>query len=220
VRLTDDAIAYAPDVAVYLVNDLSTRGRKQLVARGIKSEPYQPRWLARRSMLWLKLEKNAVSTRLERVAARKDIANRLDLDAIGRDLRRDLDQLVVATEAVHVLPVLVGLAPRIRREQPVATQAANAMSRVLYMPNVYIGDMTESFYRNNDELRAVAAARRAPYIETIDKMPARAEYYVDSSHTTRQGSRALGAIVGEEMARDPAVRARLNAHGRGCADAG
>ena len=81
--------------------------------------------------------------------------------------------------------------------------------------NVYIADMTEAIYAYNTVLRDVAAVRATPFIATLDRMPARPNYYIDSTHTTVAGSAALGTIVGDRLATAPEFT-RLVAERGGC----
>lgn len=215
-RLFEDAGEAKPDIVVFLFNDVSGRARRQLEAKGVEAKPYEPSWFATQSLLWQKLEKNETAEALKRLAARKDKANRLDLDALIAPLMQELDSLTKQVEAHGMLPVFVASAPRIRRSQSLTTQADNAISRVLYMPKVFIGDITESFYRYNDALKQTAAAHRVPYVETIEQMPDGASFYVDSSHTTVEGSRIFGRIVGKALGVDVQIRELLHQRGQGC----
>jgi len=212
-RFLDDSLKFQPDIAVYLLNDISGRAVDQLAEEGVDVRGYEPSWYAEHSQLWLKLEKNAEAERLKRIASRKDVASRINLDEIEHDLMEELDVLTTVTKESGVLPVYVGNAPRIRREQPLPVQVEYAISRVLYMPNVFIGDITESFYRYNDALRRTAAKFQVPYIETIDRMPDGGAYYADSSHTTPRGSEVFGTIVGNALAASPQVTALIKQHG-------
>ena len=131
----------------------------------------------------------------------------------GRDIRGMVDG-VVGTE---VLPVLVENSSLLRREQSLSQQAENAEVGVLYLPNIFVGDLTEAYYRFNDELRAVAKEYSLPYIETMNALPADPAYYVDTHHTTRAGSRILGEVVGKSLAKHPSIRALIAQRGKGCA---
>lgn len=215
-RLFEDTTVAAPDITVFLFNDVSSRARNQLTARGVEAKPYEPSWFGEQSILWMKLEKNYTAENLMRVAARKDKSNRLDLDAMAVPLRHELNDLTRAVIARGQLPVLVGSAPRMRRSQSLSVQVDNAVSRVLYMPKVFIGDITESYYRYNDTLRQTAKDHDVPYIETIDRVPDERVYYVDSSHTTAAGSKLFGQIVGSALVADPKVRSVLHDRGLAC----
>jgi hypothetical protein len=213
-RLVEDAMPLQPDIAVIMVNDITARGRDQL---GGATGVYKPSWLASRSLLWLKLEKTAESERLKRAAERIDASKRLDLDAMSRDVRRDIRAVLDQVEKLKLATVLVENASRLRREQPLPVQAENALSEVLYLPNVYVGDLTESYYRYNGELRAAARDYRISYIPTMDRIPATPAYYVDTHHTTKAGSRILGQIVGDSLAADPSIRTLVRDRGNNCA---
>ena len=215
-RLFEDALPYQPDIAVFLLNDINSRAHDQLVARGLAVEGYRPTWLAEHSLLWEKVEKNATAERLKRVAARTDVSHRLDFGNMQAKLSVELDALVSAVVAKDIEPVFVGNATRIRREQPLSEQIENSTSRVLYMPDVYIGDITSSFYYYNDTLRSIARARHIPYVETVDQMPAGAAFYVDTSHTTAKGSAIFGEIVGRRLLASPDIRTLIKTRGSNC----
>lgn len=216
-RIAEESAPLQADIAVITINDVTSRGRKQLVARGVEANAYRPSWLAERSLLWLKLEKNAEAQRLKRLALRRDLANRLDFAALKRDLRADLISLVQMVSTQSALPVLVENASIMRREQSLETQAEYAINRLLYLPGLFIGDMTESLYRYNETLGSVAKQSGIPLIRTLDAMPAKRSFYRDATHTTASGNQRLGEIVGAALSADPAVRQVLNRRGAGCA---
>ena len=215
-RLIQDAMPFKPDIAILMVNDIDTRGR---TLAGERDNQYKPGWLARHSLLWLKVEKTALAERLKRVATRMDAAKRLDLDALARGARRDIRLLLDHIKGFDMLPVLVENSSRLRREQPLSEQGENADSVVLYLPNVFVGDVTAAFYRYNEELKSAARDYSLPYVETMNALPADAEHYVDTHHTTKTGSRMLGQVVGDSLAHDPAIRAVIRERGKGCAAA-
>lgn len=216
-RLTEDAAKFEPDIVVFLLNDLTQRGRLQLIARGIPTESYTPGWLAQYSILWLKLEKNAVAQHLKRVAMREDLASRIDFGALQSNLRSDLSALIASAKNQNTLPILVENAPILRQEQSIEMQADHATNRLLYLPRVFVEDITEFSYWYNGMLHEAAVADNVPYIPTIGKMPAKLTYYADASHTTVQGSRVFGSIVGDALSSDPAVLALLKKRGFSCA---
>jgi len=212
-RLVEDAMPLQPDVAVLMVNDIAERGRNQI---GAASDLYKPSWLASNSLLWLKVEKTAESERLKQVAARIDGSKRLNLDAMSRNVRHDIRAVLDEIQKLKLATVIVENATRLRREQPISVQADNALSEVLYLPNVYVGDLTESYYRYNAELRAAARDYRIPYIPTMNRMPATPAYYVDTHHTTKAGSQILGQIVADSLVADPSIRAVIRDRGNNC----
>jgi len=212
-RLIQDGMPFQPDVAVLMVNDVSTRGRD---LSGEKDHVYRPSWLARRSLLWLKVEKTAASERLKRVAAREDVAKRLNLNAFAQSVRQDIREMLDGVPQLGLLPVLVENSSLLRREQSIAQQAENAATASLYLPNVFARDVTEAFYRFNDELRAAAREYSLPYVETMNAIPGEAAYYVDTHHTTKAGSRVLGTAIGASLAKHPAMRALIRERGKGC----
>ena len=216
-RIAEESAPLQADIAVITINDATSRGRKQLAARGEDAKAYRPSWLAERSLLWLKLEKNGEAQRLKRLALRRDVANRLDFAVLKRDLHLDLISLVQTVRAQSALPILVENAPILRREQSLETQAEYAINRLLYLPGLFIGDMTESLYRYNETLGDVAKQARIPLIRTLDAMPAKRVFYRDATHTTASGNRRLGEVVGAALSADPAVRQVLNQRGAGCA---
>lgn len=216
-RLTEDTAKFEPDIVVFLVNDLTQRGRLQLTARGIPTEGYTPGWLAQHSILWLKVEKNAVAQHLRRVAMRQDLANRIDFGVLKSGLSRDLATLIASAKKQNTLPILVENAPILRREQPIEMQADHATNRLLYLPRVYVEDITEFSYWYNGVLREAAAGGNVPFIPTIGMMPAKLAYYADASHTTVEGSSVFGLIVGDRLSSDSAVLELLKKRGSGCA---
>src|SRR5262249_39975390 len=158
----------------------------------------------------------AAAMNLQRVAARKDISNRLDIESIVKELRIGLVDITATTQSQSVLPILVENAPLMRRDQPLSVQAENAYSRVLYLPHVFVGDITELVYRYNAVLRDVAEKEHVPYIAAIDEMPDNPTFYSDSSHTSTRGSKAFGEIVGSAMAKDSSIKSILEKRSPGC----
>lgn len=216
-RFGVDARPLQPDVAFFLLNDVNSRSRDQLKARGIEIKAYKPNFLGKHSILWDKVAKNYASIHYRRIASRPEIAKRLDLGALATVVRADADQVIETVLQSGALPVMVENAPKLRRSQSREEQVANALSRVLYMPGVFIEDITESSYTYNEQLRSSADAHGVPFIATLAQMPSDDAYYVDSSHTTRLGSKVYGELVGHAMAADPRVVKRLNDRGDGCA---
>ncbi len=214
-RFVEDTLALRPDVAIFQGTDMTSRARQHIKARGGDSSPYRPSWFARHSYLWRKIEVNLVAQRLLRIAARSDLAMRLDLPAMLAGLAPETEHLLSTAQQHGVLPVLVENAFRQRREQSIDEQLAGGAQRALFLPNVYIADMTEAIYAYNTVLRDVAAVRATPFIATLDRMPARPNYYIDSTHTTVAGSAALGTIVGDRLATAPEFT-RLVAERGGC----
>lgn len=216
-RLAGETAPLEPDIAVFMINDTTRRGREQLAARGIETAGYKPGWLAERSLLWLKLEKNVTAQRLKRIALRQDIANRLDLAQLEGDLFRDLEALVQTAMAQNALPVLVENAPISRRAHSLVTQAEYSVNRLLYLPGVFIADVTESNYRYNATMGDVAKSTGVPLIRTLEKMQDNKAFYLDATHTTPRGNERLGGIIGEALSANLAVKEVLNKRGAGCA---
>jgi hypothetical protein len=213
-RLIQDGLPFKPDIGILMVNDINTRGRD---LAGEQNNQYRPSWLARRSLLWLKVEKTALSERLKRVAAREDAAKRLDLNAFSRGARRDIRLLLDDIVRFEMMPVLVENSSLLRREQSLLQQAENAETALIYLPNVFAGDLTAAYYRFNAELESAARDLSLPYIATMNALPADATHYVDTHHTTKVGSRKLGEVVGDSLARHPQIRALIRERGNGCA---
>ena len=216
-RLAGEAASLEADIAVFMINDTTRRGRDQLAGRDLKATGYEPGWLAERSLLWLKLEKNVAAQRLKRFSLRRDVANRLDLAKMQGELHLDLKSLVRMAETHNALPVFVENAPISRREQSLETQAEYSINRLLYLPGVFIADVTEANYRYNETLRDVAESARIPLIRTLDKMPDKKAFYIDATHTTPRGNERLGGIIGEALSADLAVKRTLNERGSDCA---
>ena len=223
-RFVEDTMPLAPDIAVFLLNDLMTLAHRQL---GGSTGDYQPSWFARHSYLWLKVEKNLDAQRLLRIAGRRDSALRLDLPSMLAGVDADTGRLLAAATERQVLPVIVEKAAWLRREQTLgeqmavagASNLAGAAKRSVYLPYVYIGDVTEAFYVYNERLRETAAAHAVPFIATVDRLPARPNYYVDTVHTTDAGSLVLGTIVGDSLAANPVVARMIAERGQGCRSA-
>jgi hypothetical protein len=212
-RLIQDGMPFKPDIGILMVNDIETRGRD---LAGEKDNQYKPGWLARHSLLWLKVEKTALAERLKHVATREDAAKRLDLETLARGARKDIRLLLDDIARFEMMPVLVENSTRLRREQPFTQQAENADSAVVYMPNVFIGDLTAAYYRFNAELESAARDYALPYVATMNALPADGTHYVDTHHTTKTGSRRLGEVVGDSLVRHPQVRALIRERGKGC----
>lgn len=215
-RFIEDTLGLQPDIAILQGTDMTNRARKHIKARGGDADPYRPSWLARQSYLWQKIEKNIEAQRLLRIAARADLAMRLNFPSMLADLAPETERLLSTAQQHGVLPVLVENAFRQRREQSIDEQLAGGAQRALYMPNVYVADITEAIYAYNTVLRDVATAKATPFIATLDRMPSRPDYYVDTSHTTAAGSAVLGAIVGEGLVANTAIAQLIAERGKGC----
>ncbi|MES9957468.1 MAG: SGNH/GDSL hydrolase family protein [Sedimenticola sp.] len=204
-RFNEDALPYKLDIAVFLLSDVSGRVISQLRKQGDELQSYRPSKFAQLSLLWLKIEKNVEALRLQRLAARDDISLRINQEMLKAKLRKDASMLAKTTLDAGVLPVFVENASRLRREQATKQQIDAAKSRLLYMPGIYIRDVTEALYNNNTAQAEVARELDIPMISTIKQMPSDAKYYADSSHTSQAGSRIFGRLVGKGLANDPRI---------------
>lgn len=214
-RLEHETRPLAPDLAVFLLSDINMRILQQLRERGLTVEPYLPSPLARASILWQKLEKNAEALRLQRLAVRPDAALRIDPDALRADFDARLAAFAARVDRVGVPQAWVENAPRMRREHTPRELVEIASSRLLYVPGVYIGDVLESLYRYNDAQASVAGAHGIPYYRTLAHVSDAGQNYTDSTHFTARGNLHFGEAVGKSLALDPRL-ARL-ATARGCA---
>ncbi len=220
-RFVEDTQPYAPDIAVVMLNDIFSMARRHL---NLGDGEYRPSWLAKHSHLWRTVEKNMEAEQLLRIAGRRDLAKRIDLPVMLADVGSEAGHLLATTKEQGVLPVVVEKAPWLRREQSAdeqlalagATNLAGTATRAVYVPQAYTGDVTEAFYSYNARLREAAAAHAAPFIATVERMPARPNYYADTVHTTAAGSAILGAIVGDGLAANTAVARLIAERGKGC----
>jgi lysophospholipase L1-like esterase len=199
----------APDVVVIYeaTNDLAIESGQLAVTRGVAAPARADgSWLARHSLLWFLIEKNATIQQLQSSAADDTGKLRVDPRELSQGFERRLRDMVRAAQAVAPVVGVATFAPRIRRGQSDEEQRQSAVTALYYMPFLTLDGLIGGFEEYNRVIRTVAAETGALLIDGEDRIPADALHYNDSVHFRDAGSRAMAARVSQALLDSPAFR--------------
>jgi lysophospholipase L1-like esterase len=184
-----------PDVIVIYEanNDLTYNTFQLAVEQHIASKraDQELMWPSRYSLLWHLIEMNLRAWMLQRSATQMEGKLKLDKQRIVAPFRRDLVELVQASQRVAGLVVLLTFSTQHRKNQTPEQQARAAVTSLYYMPYMSISGLIDAFDSYNETIREVAQQRGALLVAGEDAIPGDAEHFVDSVHFTDKGSRAM-----------------------------
>jgi hypothetical protein len=208
----DSYIAKAqPDIVVILPRDINEDADNLAIARKIHNGVhYEPSWLARRSVLWGKLEKNAVVIKRMRAANREEGKLAFHPEELSEDFELRLSALVKAVQDVGAEPVLLGITGQLRRGQDPDQQVRAASTILLYMPYLSIEGYLNAEDEFNRVITEVASETGAPLIASHLSVPADSHNFADSLHFSPAGSKFAGEAIGRELTRIPEIAALLS----------
>lgn len=199
-----------PDVVFiyHATNDIVRDTRARALAAGFDASWGDERsWLARISVAWDLIEKNArVAVRKRRAA---EGAALLDVDesALAARFQERLEALIREAQARAPLVVVLTFSTRLRPEQSPQEQLLAATTSILYMPYMDPPRLLRIFAAYNDAIRRAAAATGALLVDAERAIPGDGEHFQDSVHLTAAGCARMAEVVAERLRGAPAFQA-------------
>jgi lysophospholipase L1-like esterase len=197
-----------PDVIVIYegINDISRDTRQQAEQAGFAAPiDSESRGIARYSLAYRLIRKNLELIERRDLAARRGYVPQLDtLTAV---FAQNLDDLVTAAQTVAPVVAVATLTQKVRPDQPLEVQHANANTHHYYMPHLSVAAVLEVYAAYNNVIRAVARNRRILLIEGEQLIPGDDRHFRDSVHFSDEGSRAMAARVAAALLADASVQA-------------
>ncbi len=205
------------DVVVALPGDMTTDLQVAAARAGYnKGQHIHQSWLARRSLLWEKIEKNAAIVRSQRSAFSSEGKFAPDLAALSDKFSTRLQDLLDALAKDPVYVAVPTISSHVRREMDRAAQVRAAGSALFYMPYVSIPTLLDAQDAYNVAIRAVVGRSGVQLIGDEDTIPADETHFVDSRHFAPRGSAVMGRRVGQALLGSPGFREFLQAHAPAC----
>jgi lysophospholipase L1-like esterase len=199
-----------PDVIVIYEghNDLSGNGLELAIEQGLASKPAEMEllWPAKYSLLWYLVEKNLLIMRNQQTALQAEGKLRIDRDKLDGPFRRDLRELVAASQRSARLVVLVTLTYRLRKDQSPQEKKEAAVTNVFYMPYISADGLIDVVENYNDVIREVANEKGTLLVEGDKGIPGNKEYFADSVHFTDKGSQAQAERVSRVLIESKALQ--------------
>jgi len=202
-----------PDVIViyHATNDLSVELRELAAAKGVTrtAQVEPPSWLANHFLLWNLAEKNLRVWVAQRKAEAK--VGRLEIDApsLGERFRRDLTELVRASQQHARLVAVATFSTQLRAGETPEEQIRASASALYYMPFMTPSGLLASYARYNQIIREVAASTGAVLVDNENDIPGDPQHFTDTVHFADAGSKAMADRVSRTLAPHPALRALL-----------
>jgi len=214
-------VPHDPDVVVVLPGDLSVDADRLAIEKGISTgEHFRPSWLAERSALWFKIEKNIQVIQLQRSAHRPDGKLQFTRDEFSGEFERRLVALLDSVGEVADLTVVSTISSQLRESQSDAEQLVAANTALFFMPYMSIDGLIAARRYHNDAIRAVGRRHGAIVVDGHDETPGTTEYFLDTAHFSAAGSRLMAQRVANRLLDDPAFRDFLASSPARCTVAG
>lgn len=210
---------YHPDLAVICINDINQAAAKQAHQEGIFSgQHYRKSWLARRSLLFFKIEKNLViAKRLLFAHSQRGKLNALP-DTVLAESRSKLEALAELFREDGVDIVFVENGRRIRGNQSWFQQLRAAASQVFFLPYMSVSGFLNIQKQHVDILDSLCREKSIPFYDLSSAVPGEARYYVDSAHFSDEGSRLFGRAVADKLGSSQLFADMLETKGRDSQD--
>jgi hypothetical protein len=216
-RFSAQVASMEPDLVVVLTNDLNGDGRVQAQAAGIwDKHRYKPSWLAEHSLVWGKIEKNLFILKLQRQSYNPRGKLAMDIDGVKRQYLDHLQELLREASAVVDQTVVLKIATRFRAGQTRDEQIDAAGSRLFYMPYATVPDIVAAIDGYNEVIDSLAGTSGVTVIDPRPAVPPDNVHFSDTSHTTAQGSKALGEYLGGLLASDREFNSLVERINPGC----
>jgi hypothetical protein len=200
-----------PDLVVVLPSDMNFDLDRYMVRHGLGNGiHYEPSWLARRSVLWSKVEMNATILRRQRLASRTNVHTDIPADAVIPAFDQRLRTLVSSIRASGSEPVLLESTGQVRRGQSRSEQVAAAATDLFYMPYLSVESLLDLRDAYNRAIRRVGEDLQVPVVASRLAVPGDEQHYRDSTHYTPLGSALAGRRTGEALRELPEVRALID----------
>lgn len=173
-------------------------------------------WLARYSLLWEKIEKNAAVIRAQRAAYRENGKFQPDFDTLGTHFGRRLSSLIETTRGDGVFTAVATISSHVRADMPRENQLGAADSALFFMPYISIPTLIRGQDAYNETIRTVVNGSGALLAEIGNAIPPDRAHFVDSRHFNAAGSALMASEVVEELLKSPQFRDTLQSHPSGC----
>ena len=193
INLRHRVLPLDPDLVIYYEanNDMALDTRELARREGVigKTGSYispTTRWLSEHSLLIDLVHKNS------KILFAKDTDSVGKLTHVPKDLpnrfENELGHLDAELRGKGIPLLLSTFVVKYRRDQPRATQMANANLSFYYMPWMTIDSLLDAMDYYNDAILQYAHAHHVPVVDDRTMIPPDAEHFVDWAHTTDAGS--------------------------------
>ena len=194
-----------PDVVVIMTNDQNQDLDALAIKAGISDGVhYRPSWLARNSLFWSKVEKNAVIIQRQRSAHSETGRLTFRRAELTANFRANLERLVGLVRETGALPVLLAVGGQLRADQSKQRQIDAAETDLFYMPYMSISGFLETRAAYNEAIDDIARRHDLPFIDWQSAVPGDAAHFIDSHHFKPAGSRAMADYLVRRLLADPA----------------
>jgi hypothetical protein len=208
---------YQPDIAVILPGDVTNDNDKALREKGyLKQDIIAPSWLAKKSLLWEKIEKNLDVIAIQRQARLGQNFIDFDEEYHAELFARRLKNLVDSIKAKGTEPVLVTITGRIRKEQTAEEKLIAAQTALFYNPFTSIEDLLAGRSAYNRRIVQVAEQSQILLVQGENTIPADERHFQDSMHFTKIGSALQGSRVASGISSSAVFQRILRNIGGAC----
>lgn len=173
-------------------------------------------WLARYSLLWEKIEKNAAVIKAQRLAYRENGKFQPDFQALGIDFGKRLSRLIETTRGDGMFTAVATISSHVRADMPREDQLEAADSALFFMPYISIPTLIRGQDAYNETIRTVVSGSGAFLVEIGNSIPPNRAHFVDSRHFDVAGSTLMARKVVDELLKSPQFRDTLQSHQSGC----
>ncbi|MGF1529037.1 MAG: SGNH/GDSL hydrolase family protein [Candidatus Competibacterales bacterium] len=177
---------------------------------------YRPSWLAQQSQFWSKIELNAfILARLRKVERGIEVIT-IDEDDFKRTFQSSLDKLLntIESHSPTTLRFLMTVGGALRVEQTPAERQLAMRTTVRYNPQLSSTVALQMSDLYNQIIVNTTRRQDALLIDGHDYIPPQRQYYVDSTHLTTKGAKAMAERVSQQLLASPQVAQWLET--RGC----
>ena len=192
---------HKPVLTFLLTTDHDRNLNVQAKAQGLAlySETRNQSWLAKNSLLFAKIFKNATILTLMRSAHSEMNKLKPDWGDLDSRFTETLESAVEHLGSSGTQVALITTAQRLRSTQSKSEQLTAARSELEFSPYASIPTLLELHERYNRIVIDTARKYDALLVGDGDSIPGTAESYVDSSHFTPVGSRTMAQRVMREL---------------------
>ena len=161
-----------PDVVFVLSRDFNHDADGLAEQQGLIDETSdRPSWLARRSLLWEKLEKNLRSIMRQRRLHDESGKLVFEPSSLAAAFEQRLREFTTATSDHVDLMVLLAQPSRLRVDQTPTEQRQAAASAVLYMPYMSVDGLFKGMTAYNEAVARVADTTGSLFIDANARIP-------------------------------------------------
>ncbi|MEQ1888490.1 MAG: hypothetical protein ABL951_04830 [Alphaproteobacteria bacterium] len=208
---------FKPDLTVVMPGDVENDNEEDLKVRGYDREKVSaPSWVAQKSLLWAKIEKNLLLISLQRKVRQGIDYIEFDEQKHAAIFKRRLIDLVKEMQAHDSMAALVSISgyARIGHKGDDQTRALEAL---LYNPFTSIEDLLAGREAYNASILEVANEQNTLLVNTQSSIPPDEKYFIDNVHFTILGSAMHGKLVSDAIASSSRFPELLEKAGGDCA---